>query len=134
MEKCRRVLRVERVILIPMARIKVSRVSEIPAGESKIVRVGENEIGIFNVNGRYVALQNRCPHQGAPLCRGQITGTNLPSKPGDYSWDRDGEIIRCPWHGWEFDLLSGCALADESIQVKTFPVEVEGEDFVLITK
>jgi 3-phenylpropionate/trans-cinnamate dioxygenase ferredoxin subunit len=64
-------------------------------------------IGVFNLGGDYHALRNVCPHQMAPLCLGKVTGTTAPAPPGEYRWERDGKIIRCPWHGWEFDITTG---------------------------
>ena len=57
-----------------------------------------------------MAVRNWCPHKGAPLCKGPVTGTMLPSEPGAYKWGMEGAVIRCPWHGWEFDLRSGTTL------------------------
>ena len=104
----------------------ICRVSELPPGERRIVEVGRRSIGVFNVHGAYYALRNLCPHQGAPLCRGIITGTNLPSQPGEHIWERDGEILRCPWHGWEFDITSGRSVFNpHRLRVRTYAVTVE---------
>jgi nitrite reductase/ring-hydroxylating ferredoxin subunit len=112
-----------------MAKHVVGRVSEIPVGERKIVEINGRTIGVFNVDGVYHALRNSCPHQAAPLCRGSVTGTTLPSKPGEYLWAREGEIIRCPWHGWEFDILTGKSVFNpHKLRVKTYKVTVEPAD------
>jgi 3-phenylpropionate/trans-cinnamate dioxygenase ferredoxin subunit len=112
-----------------MSRHVVGRVSELPAGARKIVEAEGRSIGIFNVNGAFYALRNRCPHQGAPLCRGSVKGMTLPSLPGEYVWAREGEILRCPWHGWEFDLLTGEAICDpEGTRVRQYEVTVERAD------
>lgn len=109
-----------------MARHIVCKVSELPPGDRKIVEVGRRSIGVFNVNGDFYAIRNQCPHQAAPLCRGTITGTTLPSQPGEYIWARDGEIIRCPWHGWEFDITTGRSVFNpHKLRVKTYEVTVE---------
>ncbi len=109
-----------------MAKHIIATVEEIPSGGRKIVEVGGLSIGVFNVRGAYYALKNSCPHQGAPLCRGNVKGTTLPSKPGEYIWGRDGEIIRCPWHGWEFDILTGRSLFNpHRVRVKAYEVTVE---------
>ena len=109
-----------------MARHVVGRVSEVPPGKRKIVEVEGRSIGVFNVHGTYVALRNRCPHQGAPLCLGSVKGMTLPSAPGEYLWAREGEILRCPWHGWEFDLLTGKAICEpDRTHVRTYNVTVE---------
>jgi nitrite reductase (NADH) small subunit len=100
--------------------------SELPVGSRKIVEIGGRTIGVFNVNGTFYALRNLCPHQAAPLCKGHVTGTTLPSQPGEYKWDRDGEILRCPWHGWEFDITTGRSVFNpHKLRVKTYEVTVE---------
>ena len=104
----------------------VARVSELPPGERRIVEVGGRTIGVFNVAGKFYALRNACPHQLAPLCRGHVTGTALPSKPGQYNWACEGEILRCPWHGWEFDITNGQSVFNpHRLRVKTYKVTVE---------
>ena len=104
----------------------VGLASEVPPGGRKIVEVEGRSVGIFNVHGTFYALRNRCPHQGAPLCLGSIKGLTLPSAPGEYLWAREGEILRCPWHGWEFDITTGRTICDpERTRVRTYEVTVE---------
>src|SRR5215216_3964785 len=112
-----------------MSRHVVGSVSEVPPGERKIVEVEGRSIGVFNVHGTFYALRNTCPHQGGPLCLGSIRGMTMPSAPGEYVWAREGEILRCPWHGWEFDLTTGRAIFDPNrTRVKSYPVEVNVEE------
>lgn len=111
--------------------VPVARVGEIPPGGRKIVEAGGRSIGIFNVGGTIVAVLNVCPHELAPVCLGRTTGTALPSPPGEWRWGREGEILACPWHGWEFDLLTGKALVDKR-RLRRYPVTVE-EDTIFIT-
>ncbi len=109
-----------------MVRHVVSRVSELPPGERRIVEVAGRSIGVFNVNGAFHALRNSCPHQAAPLCLGSIKGMTMPSRPGEYIWAREGEILRCPWHGWEFDILTGRSIFNpHRTRVKAYDVTVE---------
>ena len=107
--------------------IAVATVGEIPVGERKIVEVDDKSIGVFNVNGTFVAVLNVCPHELAPICRGRVGGTTLPSPPGEFRWGREGEILACPWHGWEFDLLTGEPLAKDRRRLKRYPVTVEND-------
>ena len=111
--------------------VRIARTEEIPLGGVRIVRVAGTEIGIFRTPDGFKALKNICPHQGAPLCRGEVTGTFAPSKPQEYIWTREGEILRCPWHAWEFDLRTGEALHVPGRRVKTYRVAVEGDHVVL---
>jgi 3-phenylpropionate/trans-cinnamate dioxygenase ferredoxin subunit len=109
-----------------MGRHIVCRVSELPPGERRIVEAEGRSIGVFNVKGAYYALRNRCPHQAAPLCLGAIKGMTLPSKPNEYIWAREGEILRCPWHGWEFDITTGTSIFNpHRVRVRTYEVTVE---------
>jgi nitrite reductase (NADH) small subunit len=112
-----------------MAKHVVGTVDEIGPGQRKIVEIGGISVGVFNVNGSYYALRNRCPHQGAPLCLGSVKGTALPSAPGEYVWAREGEILRCPWHGWEFDILTGRSIFNpHRVRVKSYEVTVESSE------
>jgi 3-phenylpropionate/trans-cinnamate dioxygenase ferredoxin subunit len=109
-----------------MAKHVVASVDEIAPGSRKIVEIGGRSIGVFNVGGEYFALRNRCPHQGGPLCLGRITGFLMAAQPGEYVYSRRGEILRCPWHGWEFDVKTGQSWFDPATtRVRTYPVTVE---------
>src|ERR1700722_20281230 len=86
----------------------VCREDELPPGAVKIVPIGKFGVGVFNVDGRYFALVNYCLHRGAPVCRGRVTGLAAAGEaPYEAHWIRDGEILRCPWHGWDFEIETG---------------------------
>jgi nitrite reductase/ring-hydroxylating ferredoxin subunit len=104
----------------------VAVASEIAPGSCKIVTVAGREIGIFNLGGEFFALANRCPHEGGPLCRGRIVALVRSDGPGHYRLDRHNEFLRCPWHGWEFDLRTGQSWCDPaSVRARQFQVTVE---------
>jgi nitrite reductase/ring-hydroxylating ferredoxin subunit len=104
----------------------VCRVSELPPGERRIVEIGKRSIGVFNIAGEFYAIRNLCPHQLAPLCKGKVTGYCAPSPVGEYHWGREGEIVRCPWHGWEFDIRTGQSIFNpHRVKTGTFRVSVE---------
>jgi nitrite reductase/ring-hydroxylating ferredoxin subunit len=108
-----------------MSRHVVAATSEIKPGERKLVTIKGREIGVFNVDGAFFALANRCPHAGGPMCEGRVVGLVRSSGPGTYSITRKGEFVRCPWHGWEFDIRTGQSWCDPSrIQARAYPVEV----------
>src|SRR3546814_4994960 len=90
-----------------MARHVVSKVGDIPDGGQELVTVKGREIVIFNVSGEYFALLNRCPHEGASLACGARVGLVQSDEPGTFSFSRAGEFVRCPWHGWEYDIRTG---------------------------
>lgn len=110
-----------------MPRHVVATTDEIKPGERKVVTIAEREIVIFNLNGDYVGLLNRCPHQGGKICDGVVTGLITSDEPGKINYDRPGEIIRCPWHGWFFDLRTGKSWGEPD-QVKTRKYDVEVAD------
>ena len=109
-----------------MSRHVVANIEDIQPGTRKIVTVNGREIGIFRIGDDFYGLINRCPHQGAPLCRGEIVSRLVAPSPGDYRLTRSGEMIRCPWHCWEFDIRTGQSLCDpNSVQARTFDVAME---------
>ena len=111
-----------------MSKHIVATTDEIPPGSCKIVEIKGRSIGVFNVHGDYYALRNRCPHEGAPLCAGPVTGLRQADTPGNYKYSRAGEIIRCPWHGWEFDIKTGQSWFDPAkVRVRPYPVTVESD-------
>ena len=114
-----------------MADHVVCAASEIALGERRIVDVAGRSIGIFNVGGRFYALHNGCPHKGGELCAGRITGTVLPTRGRDFVYGREGEILRCSRHGWEFEIATGRALADARVRALTYPVRVEAGRLVV---
>lgn len=103
-----------------------AKVEELPPGAQKIVEIDGRSIGLFNVKGNLRAVLNVCPHELAPVCRGALRGTTLDSNPGEYRWGREGEILACPWHQWEFDLLTGACLVDKR-RLRLFPIEVQDD-------
>ena len=121
-----------------MNRHPAARTGDLPPGGRKLVTIGRVEIGLFNVSGEYRAYRNVCPHAGAPVCLGRVGGTSLPSEVYEYKYGREGSILRCPWHGWEFDLRTGANLVDprkrlKEIHIERFPVEVsDGTLYVIL--
>jgi 3-phenylpropionate/trans-cinnamate dioxygenase ferredoxin subunit len=104
----------------------VGRVADIPVGERLIVEVNGRSIGIFNVNGEFYGVVNRCPHMGAEMCRGHLAPYLGSSGPGEYDFDTSRQFLMCPWHGWEFDIKTGQSYLDpNSTRIRTYQVEVE---------
>jgi nitrite reductase/ring-hydroxylating ferredoxin subunit len=103
----------------------VAKVGDLPPGSRLIVELAGRSIGVFNVDGRFYALRNSCPHQGAPLCQGSVGTSPEPSPPGEFRWS-DAPVLSCPWHGWEFDLATGRSVFNpHRTRVKAFSVSVE---------
>jgi nitrite reductase/ring-hydroxylating ferredoxin subunit len=123
----------------------VAKVADIPPGKRLLVKVDGRSIGVFNVAGRFYAVRNSCPHQGGPLCLGALVGLATAARPGEISYARQGEILRCPWHGWEFDLTTGHSVCDphrtrvkhypvevDELQAETYPVEIERDRVIVV--
>jgi nitrite reductase/ring-hydroxylating ferredoxin subunit len=109
-----------------VSRHVVAAVGEIAPGTSKLVTVKGRDIALFNVGGHYFAFFNRCPHAGASLRSGKIVRRVEASEPGTYRLAPDLTMLRCPWHGWQFDIATGQAWCDpETIKVRNYPVAVE---------
>ncbi|WP_028561044.1 Rieske (2Fe-2S) protein [Paenibacillus pinihumi] len=106
----------------------ICKTSQLVHGMRRLVSIEGISIGVFNVNGEFKAVKNLCPHQGAPLCRGNIGGMTVYEN-GSFSLEEDGKILRCPWHGWEFNLATGRSVfAPNKCRVKTYPVTVQKEE------
>lgn len=110
-------------------RFEICPTEELLPGERTIVELNGHSIGVFNVDGEYHALKNDCPHQRAPLCKGKITGTTTSEVPGDVEWEDDGQILRCPWHGWEFDITTGESVFNpHKVRARSFDTAVESTE------
>ena len=86
--------------------------------------------------GRVPALRTSCPHKLGPLRTGRVSGRPVADRPpssagATLTIERDGEILRCPWHNWAFDITDGRCLTDAAVRVKTYPVVVDGDDVVV---
>jgi 3-phenylpropionate/trans-cinnamate dioxygenase ferredoxin subunit len=122
----------------------VATVDEIPPGGRKILDVAGRSIGVFNLDGEFFALRNRCPHQGGALCEGRLWGVLHATLPGEFEYEPSREILACPWHGWEFHVRTGQSWCEperlrvrrypvtvEERRVETYPVEIEGAYLVV---
>jgi thiamine pyrophosphate-dependent acetolactate synthase large subunit-like protein/nitrite reductase/ring-hydroxylating ferredoxin subunit len=87
---------------------RVLDLDELPEDRVKSVVAGHRQLAMAHFEGRYCALDNRCPHQGGPLGEGSI----------ENGW------LRCPWHGWDYHPCTGKPPGGFSDGVDTFPVDV----------
>lgn len=121
-----------------MNRVLAGTKNEIAASGHKVVKVDgkpDLEIGVYCVEGEYYAWRNICPHMGAPICQGTITGINLPSNVYEYKYGREQQVLRCPWHGWEFDLKTGEHMVNvtgRAFKLRGYPVEIENENVYIV--
>lgn len=111
-----------------MTRHAVARVADIPVGGRVLAEVEGRSIGIFNLGGEFFALRNVCPHQAAPVCRGNTCGLVKSTAPGHFEYSREGEILRCPWHHWEFDIRTGRSVFDpETTRIRVYGTQIGTE-------
>ena len=95
--------------------IKVCHVNDLPEKSAKVIMVHDTPIAVFNAGGKIFAWDNRCPHRGASLGDGYITNTT----------------VQCKFHLWEFDIEKECAVANETIKLKSFPIAIKGQHIFL---
>jgi 3-phenylpropionate/trans-cinnamate dioxygenase ferredoxin subunit len=108
---------------------RLGKVEDFVEGKMAIREVGGVSLGIFRHNDSFSAMLNICPHRAAPVCQGLIGGTMLPSAPGEYIYGLEGLVLRCPWHGWEFDVRTGESVGPvDKRNLTMVSVTVEGDD------
>ena len=88
---------------------------EIADGTGKVVELAGKKIALFNVGGKFYAIDNECKHRKGPLGEGTL----------------DGATVTCPWHGWEYDVTTGTSLDDENVKVGCYSVKLEGDDIFI---
>jgi nitrite reductase/ring-hydroxylating ferredoxin subunit len=99
-------------------------VAELEDGAVTPIRVRGRDLGAARIGERVYVFAARCPHHGGPLAHGRLTYPLASTCPGELSVERDAPAVSCPWHGWEFRLETGRAVADESVRVKVFTASV----------
>jgi nitrite reductase/ring-hydroxylating ferredoxin subunit len=109
-----------------MAKFPIAPVDSFPPGTQRRVQVGRRAIAVYNVDGRFHALRDVCPHKGAALSAGTVVRSVTADQPGCYAYDESRVLVRCPWHGWEFDLATGQSWCDPVKQrTRPYPISVE---------
>ncbi len=111
-------------------RVAIGVPADIPEGTRKIVYVAGRSVGVFNQGGQYFALHNICPHRGAPVCTGRLRPRIEDGDGSEFRYSPQDEVLKCPWHQWEFDLRTGHALHGD-LAITTYAVEVEGNQLIL---
>jgi nitrite reductase/ring-hydroxylating ferredoxin subunit len=118
--------------------VVICPVAELEDGQPLLVEVGGLELGIIKYGELVVAYENRCAHQGGPVCTGDVVGKyeQLLNPDGTVAGERFSteEIhLVCPWHGWEYDLRTGVNVADPRFRLRGFRTSVrEGQVVVNI--
>ena len=115
------------------AEVDVGPLEQFEVDEPIRVDVGRRALVIVRRGEEVYELRDLCPHMGAPLSAGRVGGTALRCKPGEeIAYGRAGEILTCPWHGWEFELTTGKALCNpERARVRRYDACIrDGRVFV----
>lgn len=86
--------------------------ADCPPGGSLELVAADRMVALFNVDGAFHALDGVCPHQGGPLGKGKLVG----------------RTVTCPWHGWQFDVSTGCNKVASTIVQPCFPLELRGDE------
>jgi len=90
--------------------IVVGRVEDVPPGRGATVELLDGmELALYNIEGEFYAIENFCPHKGAPLADGNLCG----------------HTVECDWHGWRFDVRTGHCLTTQSGHVESYEVLIE---------
>ena len=92
--------------------VTVARVEDVPPGSVITVRAGDDEVALAHVDGRFYATQAACVHLQGPLGEGLL----------------EGQVLTCPWHGWQYDVRTGENEFDRAIRLRTYDVRVEDGD------
>jgi nitrite reductase/ring-hydroxylating ferredoxin subunit len=92
--------------------VTVGKAEDVVPGSGIVTEVNGQSVAVFNVDGNYFAIDNTCVHRGGPLGEG----------------DLEGEVVTCPWHGWEYNVKTGACTNNASACVKSYPVLIEGAE------
>ena len=95
-----------------MGLVKVATTEELKDGQGKVVQANGKTLALFRQGGHFFAMDNTCLHRGGPLGEGELSG----------------EVVTCPWHGWQYNIKTGVSPVSPAVKVQTFPVKVEGQD------
>jgi nitrite reductase/ring-hydroxylating ferredoxin subunit len=113
---------------------RIGSVEDVRREGCRIVDVDGKPVGVISVGEEFFAVSDRCPHMGASMCAGSLGGTFVAAGAHELVYGMDDRVIRCPWHGWEFDLESGRSLLEpKRVGLKTYRVTQEDGDVVLHT-
>jgi len=98
--------------------VTVANVNDLKPGEGKVIEANGKTIALFNIDGKFFAIDNTCKHAQGPLGEGTC----------------DGNVVTCPWHGWKYDVTTGVCSNNPQVKVDKYEVQVEGEDVKVKTE
>jgi nitrite reductase/ring-hydroxylating ferredoxin subunit len=92
--------------------VRIAATDEVKPGQGMVAEVNGKSLAVFNVDGQFHVIDNTCVHRGGPLGEGEL----------------DAHVVTCPWHGWQFNVLTGACVNNPSAKVECYEVKVEGAD------
>ena len=95
--------------------LNAAKVSELKPGSAKVIEAGGKTIALCHAEGKFYALDNTCLHRGGPVGEGFI----------------DGELITCPWHGWQYDVKTGQSTMNPGAKLACYETRIEGDDILV---
>lgn len=96
--------------------VRVAGTDDVKPGSGMVVDAKDKTIAVFNIEGTYHAIDNTCVHRGGPLGEGDV----------------EGDVVTCPWHGWQFNVTTGACLNNPSSKVTSYQVQIEGSDIKIL--
>jgi nitrite reductase (NADH) small subunit len=95
-----------------MAFLRVTKKDEVPPGTIREFQIDGKTFAVSNVDGKLYAINNLCLHRGGPLGQGELKGN----------------VVTCPWHGWQYDVTTGKLVTNSAVSCETYAVEIRGDD------
>jgi nitrite reductase/ring-hydroxylating ferredoxin subunit len=92
--------------------VRVTGTADVKPGQGIVAEVNGKTLAVFNVEGTFYAIDNTCIHRGGPLGEGDV----------------EGNVVTCPWHGWEYNVITGECINNPSAKVESYQVKVDGTD------
>ena len=92
--------------------VRVAGTADVKPGGGMVAEINGKTLAVFNVDGAYHVIDNTCVHRGGPLGEGDV----------------EGDVVSCPWHGWQYNVKTGACVNNPAAKVATYEVKVEGND------
>jgi len=92
--------------------VRVAGTADVKPGHGIVAEVNGKSLAVFNIDGQFHVIDNTCLHRGGPLGEGEL----------------ENNVVTCPWHGWQFNVITGGCVNNPSAQVETYQVKIEDAD------
>lgn len=101
------------------------------AGDVRLLELGGHPIGLYQVDGTYYAVSDRCPHRAAPLCSSGRVVHGIRLDHDVAVRGSTAHLLRCPWHKWDFEIATGRCVVHPRLRIRRYRVEREGDELVI---